>query len=168
MDTLLREFRRSDFPFLREMLYEGVFWRESENRPSFEEGLAYPEVSKALAGWGERDGDTAVIATLDDVSVGAAWYRFWTDDDSVIGYVDAGTPVLAIAVHRDHRHRGIGRKMVEWLIDRASSRSIRRISLSVSKDNVALELYRQQGFRVHADRGDAFTMVRSLNTSRNA
>jgi len=149
-------------PFLREMLYEGVFWRASDNKPSFEEGLAYPDVSKALADWGERDGDTAVVATINSIPVGAAWYRFWADDDSIIGYVDENTPILAIAVHRNYRTRGIGTQMIEWLIDRASKRSIQQISLSVSKDNYALHLYGQQGFREHADRGDALTMVREV------
>lgn len=149
-------------PFLREMLYEGVFWRASDNKPSFEEGLAYPDVGKALADWGERDGDTAVVATINSIPVGASWYRFWTDGDSINGYIDENTPVLAIAVHRDYRTRGIGTQMIEWLIDRASKHSIPRISLSVSKDNRALHLYREQGFHEHADRGDAFTMVREV------
>jgi ribosomal protein S18 acetylase RimI-like enzyme len=50
--------------------------------------------------------------------------------------------------------------MIAWLIDRASKHSIVQISLSVSKDNHALKLYRELGFREHVDRGDAFAMVR--------
>ena len=49
--------------------------------------------------------------------------------------------------------------MIAWLIDRASKQSIAQISLSVSKDNRALKLYRELGFQEHFDRGDAFTMV---------
>ncbi len=161
MNAHLRGSQPSDLPFLREMLYEGVFWRPSANKPSFEEGLAYPDVQKQLAGWGEREGDTAVIATIDSVPVGAAWYRFWTDADSVMGYIDEATPILALAVHRDHRRQGIGRQLIMWLFDHASEHSIPQISLSVSKDNVAIHLYRTIGFQEHADRGDAFTMVRS-------
>ena len=58
----LRKSKQSDIPFLREMLFEAVFWRASDNKPSLEEGLAYPEVSNALAGFGEREGDVAVVA----------------------------------------------------------------------------------------------------------
>jgi hypothetical protein len=39
---LLRVSQHSDVSFLREMLYEAVFWRASVNKPSFKEGLAYP------------------------------------------------------------------------------------------------------------------------------
>ena len=159
---LLREAQPSDLPFLREMLYEAVFWRASTNKPSFETGLAYPDVSKALAGWGARAGDLAVSATTGVAPFGAAWYRFWTDDHSLIGYIDATTPVLGIGVLRDHRQQGVGTRLIEWVIDYAARHAIPRISLSVSKDNYAIKLYRRQGFVEYADRGDAFTMVRHI------
>jgi len=162
MNFLLRKSQHADDPFLREMLYEAVFWRASVNKPSFEEGLAYPEVSKALADWGERDGDTAVVATINSIPVGTAWYRFWNDSNFDRGYVDENTPVLVIGVHSDYRHQGIGKKMIDWLIDNASKHTIQKISLSVSKDNFAINLYRQQGFLEYADNGDAFIMVRKI------
>ena len=149
-------------PFLREMLYEAVFWRDSVNKPSFEEGLAYPDVSNALADWGERDGDTAVVAAINSIPVGAAWYRFWTGSNFTRGYIDKNIPVLGIGVHSDYRHQGLGRKMVRWLIDHASKRSIQKISLSVSKDNYAINLYRQEGFVEYADNGNALLMVREI------
>jgi ribosomal protein S18 acetylase RimI-like enzyme len=162
MILLLRESQHTDLPFLREMLYEAVFWRATVNKPTFEEGLAYPEISKALADWGERDGDTAVVATINSIPVGASWYRFWTDDNFIIGYIDEATPILVIGVHCDYRHQGIGKQMIEWLTDHASKHAVQEISLSVSKDNYAINLYRQQGFQEYADKGDAFTMVRKI------
>jgi ribosomal protein S18 acetylase RimI-like enzyme len=75
--------------------------------------------------------------------------------------LDEASPVLAIAVHSDYRHQGIGEKMIEWLIDYASKHAIQKISLSVSKDNYALNLYKQQGFQEYADKGEAFIMVRT-------
>ncbi|NCF69873.1 MAG: GNAT family N-acetyltransferase [Chloroflexi bacterium] len=159
---LLRESQHTDLPFLREMLYEAVFWRATVNKPTFEEGLAYPEISKALADWGERDGDTAVVATINSIPVGASWYRFWTDDNFIIGYIDEATPILVIGVHCDYRHQGIGKQMIEWLTDHASKHAVQEISLSVSKDNYAINLYKQQGFQEYADKGDAFTMVRKI------
>jgi ribosomal protein S18 acetylase RimI-like enzyme len=162
MNILLRDSQHSDIPFLRKMLYEAVFWRATVNKPSFEEGLAYPEVSKSLADWGERDGDTAVVATSNSFPIGASWYRFWTDGNFINGYIDEITPVLVIAVQSDYRHQGIGKKMIEWLIDYASKHSIQKVSLGVSKDNYALNLYKQQGFLEYADKGDAFLMVRKI------
>lgn len=164
MPILLRKSQPAETPFLREMLYEAVFWRDGINKPSFEEGLAYPEVSKSLAGWGERDGDTAVVATLNSVPIGAAWYRFWTEEDYINGYIHEKIPVVVIGVHSDYRHQGVGTKMIKWLIDHASKQAIGKISLSVSKDNYAINLYRQQGFQEYTDKGDMLLMVRDIET----
>lgn len=159
----LRQAQHTDIPFLREMLYEAVFWRDNPDKPSFEEGLAYPEVSKILADWGERDGDTAVVATINSIHAGAAWFRFWSDDDPIRGYLDENTPVLVIGVHKDHRHQGIGTRLLGWLIDYAAQHAIPKISLMVSKDNYAINLYRQQGFREYADTEDSILMVRNIS-----
>lgn len=164
MNMRLRPSQHSDISFLQKMLYEAVFWRDSHNKPSFEEGLSYPEVRKSLADWGDRDGDSAVVATLDSFPVGAAWYRFWTDGNFIHGYIDEMTPVLVIAVQSDYRHQGIGGKMIEWLINTASKHSIQELSLGVSKDNYAFNLYKQQGFLEYDDKGDALIMVRKIKS----
>ena len=162
----LRESQPADLPFLTEMLYEAVFWRDPVNRPSFEDGMAYPEVSKSLADWGGRAGDTAVVALVHSKPVGAAWYRYWIDDNFIRGYVDPLTPVIVIGVHQDYRHQGIGTKMIQWLLEAASRASVPEVSLMVSKDNYAQNLYRQCGFLEYADRGDSWIMVREIQTSQ--
>lgn len=162
MKLNLRESQASDLPFLSEMLYEAVFWRPRADRPSLEDGLAYPEVAQSLADWGRRAGDTAVVAAVGSQPVGAAWYRFWTNDNHIRGYVDETTPVLVIGVQRGYRRHGIGKAMIEWLIARATVRGIPCISLAVSKDNYALRLYQQSGFIHHEDVGDSLLMVHPL------
>ncbi len=147
---------------MKEMLYEAVFWRPNPNKPSFEEGLAVPEVRNALVDWGERDGDIAVIALVDSIPAGAAWYRFYTDDNFIRGYIEETIPALAIAVHKDYRRQGIGEKMMNWLIDHASTQHIQQISLMVSKDNHAIHLYRKCGFLEYADKGDSVLMLRKI------
>jgi len=162
MNVLLRKSQDSDMPFLKEMLYEAVFWRPNPNKPSFEDGFSNPGVSNALVGWGERDGDIAVIALVDSIPAGAAWYRFYTDDNSIRGYINETIPAIAIAVHKNYRRQGIGEKMMAWLIDHASKHSIIEISLMVSKDNHAVNLYRKCGFLEYADKGDSILMLRKL------
>ncbi|MBT7072183.1 MAG: GNAT family N-acetyltransferase [Anaerolineae bacterium] len=162
MNLILRKSQPADLPFLKEILYEAVFWRANDNKPLFEEGLAFPDVAKALADWGKRAGDTAVIATLSGTPVGAAWYRYWTEDNYIRGYMDDNVPVLVIGVHRDHRHKGIGTTMIEWLLAHAKKNGILKMSLMVSKDNYALKLYEQQGFENHSETEDSFTMVRKI------
>ncbi|MBN1315329.1 MAG: GNAT family N-acetyltransferase, partial [Anaerolineales bacterium] len=143
MNIELIESQPSDMQFMKEMLYEAVYWRPNLNKPSIEEGLADPGVRNALDDWGERDGDTAVIALVDAKPAGAAWYRFYDDEKNIRGYLDETIPAIVIAVHGNYRRRGIGEKLIEWLIDHAKKENIRKISLMVSKDNVAIKLYRK-------------------------
>ena len=162
MKIVLRVAQDSDFPFLREMLYEAVFWRPNPDKPSLEEGLAYPDVSNALADWGGRDGDTAVVASHNSSPVGAAWYRYWTDDNFIRGFIDEITPVLVIGVQRDYRQQGIGTKLIAWLVDHAEKQGIQNISLMVSKDNHAMQLYRKSGFTQYADKDHSLVMIRKV------
>ena len=162
MNVHLRSSQPADLPFMKEILYEAVFWRIDDKRPSFEEGSAYPGVIKSLADWGERDGDKAVVATHNEKPVGAAWYRYWTENNYIRGYMDDNVPVLVIGIRQDHRHKGIGTKMIESLIDQAKKSGIQKMSLMVSKDNYAINLYKQQGFLEYSDDEDSFTMVREI------
>jgi ribosomal protein S18 acetylase RimI-like enzyme len=146
------------------MLYEAVYWRAIANatNPPFEEGLTAPGVRNDLVNWGEREGDIAVVAHVDSHRAGVAWYRFYTDDNPIRGYIDDTIPVLVIAVHRDYRRQGIGKRLIEWLIDHASTQNIQHISLMVSKDNPAMQLYRKCGFHEYAESGDSVLMLRNI------
>ena len=164
MAFLLRVATRDDLPFLREMLYEAVYWRSiaQKNNPPFDEGLAAPGVGNALDDWGEREGDTAIIAVLDSIPVGAAWYRFYSTSNAIRGYIDEITPVLVLAIAREHRRSGIGTRLLAGLIERASERGINRLSLMVSNDNHAYGLYKKLGFRVYANEESSCLMVRQM------
>ena len=162
MNIILTKAQDKDLSFLKEILYEAVFWRIDDKRPSFEEGGTYPGVVKSLADWGERDGDTAVVAAINEVPIGAAWYRYWTEDNYIRGYMDDNVPVLVIGVHQDYRHKGIGTMMIKWLTEQAREGGIQKMSLMVSMDNYAINLYRQQGFQKYSEDEDSFTMLREI------
>jgi ribosomal-protein-alanine N-acetyltransferase len=56
--------------------------------------------------------------------------------------------VQTIAVARDAQGRGIGRQLLQALLDEAARRRQRRVVLEVSADNArAIELYERFGFR---------------------
>ena len=159
MNIALRKYQSRDLPFLKKMLYEAVYWRGGPDTPSFEESLALPGMKKALNGMGSRSGDAALIACLDEKTpVGAAWYRYWKEEDALRGYISDDIPVLAIAVGEPFRNRGIGAMLIDGLIDLARDRSVPRISLCASKDNYALKLYRAKGFTEYEDLGHSFNM----------
>ena len=156
-EVTIRPAAEADLTFLRQMLYEAAYWKGAP-RPDLEGGLAYPVLSKLLAGWG-RAGDRAVVAEAAEEPVGAAWLRFWSDVDHSFGYVAPEVPEIGIGVAAAYRQRGIGRLLMTRLLGEAARAGTLRVSLSVERDNPALHLYDSLGFETVGELGSACTMV---------
>ncbi|MCC6875200.1 MAG: GNAT family N-acetyltransferase [Sandaracinaceae bacterium] len=63
--------------------------------------------------------------------------------------------LLALGVHPEHQRRGVGRALMEALIERARSIGLRRLELNVRADNDrARALYRSLGFEEEGRRRD--------------
>ena len=157
----IRTATRDDLPFLEEMLFEAFFWNPTTPRPPADEFLARPEIQALLAGWG-CPGDRAVIAQQGETPIGAAWYRFWSDEDYTYGFVDVETPELGIGVHASHRSRGVGRALMRALIEAARDDGVRRLSLSVDPSNFARRLYESEGFVKVGESGTSWTFLLRL------
>ncbi len=155
-------FSNQDIQFIIKMHYEAVFWRDRTKRPSFEDSLQLDEIQSAIKELGQRRGDLAVVARKDQAYLGAAWVRYWTDQEHIRGFIDPTIPVLVIGIAEDHRGQGIGEQVLNQLILELRQEGIRNMSLCVSKDNYALRLYKNCGFLVHEDIGDSFLMVRDI------
>jgi ribosomal-protein-alanine N-acetyltransferase len=109
--------------------------------------------------------------------------RVWVaaEEDRVVGFgiqwFIAGESQLAnIAFRSDCRGRGLGRKMMEHLLEEAQREGMEKMTLEVRVDNLsALELYRRLGFvetsrraRFYEDQADAVLMEKKLERgSRN-
>ena len=61
-----------------------------------------------------------------------------------------------MAVHPDHRRRGVGRRLVEEILEYANGLGLRRLWLSVHEDNyAAIRLYKRMGFEVEGTEREA-------------
>ena len=81
-----------------------------------------------------------LIAVQDDVPVGLAWGR--QDDDAA----DVAR-VYQVWVTPDARGLGVGRQLLQAIIDWARSRGVRRLELGVTPSHpAAVRLYRSAGF----------------------
>ena len=102
-------------------------------------------------------------------------------DGKPIGYViywelPGEVDIHNVAVHPQHRRQGVARAMLGDIIERATKRGFRRVTLEVRRSNdPAQTLYRSLGFeicglrkRYYSDNGeDAWVMERKLAPSRN-
>ncbi|MBP7691158.1 MAG: GNAT family N-acetyltransferase [Anaerolineales bacterium] len=156
---LIRPLTAQDGVLVRKFLYQAL--HIPAGQPPFPaEIVDQPELRRYSDGWG-RPGDSGVVAQLGGLAVGVAWLRLWTPDEPGYGYVDAATPELSIAVLPDYRGRGIGRQLLDRLLDQAQGRWP-AVSLSVDRDNPAGRLYARLGFAVVAESGASQIMVKSL------
>jgi GNAT superfamily N-acetyltransferase len=144
----IRELTAEDLPFLRQMLCAALFWSPRRRRLRWLGPLVLRLRIVAIyhRGWG-RAGDTGFVAEEDGQRRGAVWYRFFTEEEHGDGYVDPETPELAIAVVEGYRGRGLGRRLMEAIHERALRDGVGRIALSVDAGNPARRLYARLGYR---------------------
>lgn len=126
---------------LPEFLYEVIFQPEEGKRLP-RTVIRQPELWRYIEGFGGRPGDCGMAAVIDGTVVGAAWSRPMRG----YGYVDDGTPELAVALYPGYRGRGIGGRLLRALFAELRDRGFRSVSLSVQHANPAYALYRRLGF----------------------
>jgi ribosomal protein S18 acetylase RimI-like enzyme len=158
----IRETVAGDCDFLKQMLSEAFFWDPGIPRPSFAAFSSDPEFRKLLEGWGSRPGDEGLIAEEEGVAVGAAWFRLWSVEVHSYGFVRSDVPEVAMAVKEGCRSRGVGRALLEGLIQAACAAGYPALSLSVSPKNRALKLYTRLGFRRVGESGTSWTLMLPL------
>lgn len=151
----------ADAYFLKKMLYEAATWNPDWPREQVIEALADPLLERFHRDWG-RAGDTGVIAELDGVPVGAAWFRLFSAAEPGHGFVDEQTPELGIAVEPLHRRKGIGETLLRALISEARQQGFHALSLSVAPHNRSRMMYERTGFEKVGEEGDSWTMLLRL------
>lgn len=142
----IRAAQASDGDFLLEMLVVAADWRPGSRRLTVADVLAEPSLAHYVVGW-PRAGDFGDVAEAGrGTPIGAAWCRLFPTDDPGYGFVAADVPEVSIGVVERARGAGVGRRLMERLVESAGERGVARLSLSVEVDNHARELYARLGF----------------------
>lgn len=157
----IRPTSKEDDEFLKTMMYEAARWNPDWPREPMEEVLDEPMLRRYHEGWG-RPGDGGVIAELEGVPVGAAWYRLFTRAEPGYGFVDDKTPEVSIAVAPLHRRKGIGGTVLRAAMVQAREEGFQTLSLSVAVHNRSRMMYQRVGFEKVGEDGDSWTMLANL------
>jgi ribosomal-protein-alanine N-acetyltransferase len=163
--------------------------REKSGEESTTYGFAPPDPSVRLRPL--RLADLDQVMKIERASFSSPWsYRFFMEElkapcahsllaeveEHVVGYIvywilPHEVDVHNVAVERSYRRRGIGRLLLQSVIDEAEHDSLERVTLEVRKSNQPAQLlYERLGFTTrgirkgyYSDNGeDAFIMVLDL------
>ena len=161
MPITLRDAQVDDIEHIRWALFTALAWKPEGELLVREVTIEHPEIVRYHRDWGRR-GDSGVIACVEEEVAGVAYYRTFSEEDRGYGYVDAGTPEMAVAVALERRGQGIGSLLLMDLADKARLEGFARLSLSVSAENPARRLYERLGYREISRDGRAVRMVLDL------
>lgn len=157
MDYEIRPLRAEEADLLSDFLYEAIFVPEGAAAPP-RSIVEQPELQVYIAGFGTLKDDAALAAEVGGKAVGVIWARIMDD----YGYVDDGTPSLAMALYPEYRGLGMGTALMREMLTALAEKGYRQVSLSVQKENYAVGMYRKAGFEVIRDNGDEYIMLRRL------
>lgn len=156
----IREIQPSEIKFLEEMLYEAIYIREGLE-PLPRSVIYKPEIHKYIKDWG-RPFDIALAGLMNNFLVGAVWGRVFKSTDKSYGFIDEETPEISIAVINEYRNKGMGTILIKDISKAYKKIGIKTLSLSVDKENKAVNLYLRTGFEITAENGTAWTMRKTL------
>jgi GNAT superfamily N-acetyltransferase len=111
-----------------------------------EDSVAAVKENPQLANYVAGTTDIFGFLALDDQEkpVGAAWVKSWTYQDYGYAFIDPAIPELAISVLAEYRGQGIGRLLLETLLEGAKFPGI--VLTCRDYNEKALKLYRNCGF----------------------
>ena len=98
------------------------------------------------------------MAETDGKIVGAVWVRIMND----YGHIDDETPSFAISLYKDYRGKGIGTKMMQKMLLILKQEGYKKASLAVQKENYALKMYKNTGFKIVDENQEEYIMVCDL------
>lgn len=159
MDCVIRNMEKEEYSLLSDFLYEAIYIPAGTAAPP-KSVIACPELQVYIADFGNSKHDKALIAEVDGNIVGAVWARIMND----YGHIDVDTPSLAMSVLKAYRGMGIGTLLLTQMLLAEKAAGYAKISLSVQKDNYAVELYRKAGFTTIKETPEEYIMVADLNS----
>ena len=109
-----------------------------------------PEIFIYIKDFGKQAGDLGVVAEQNGQIIGAAWTRIIP----AFGHVSNEIPELAISILPEFRGYGIGTKLMRKLFVTLRDNGYQRTSLSVQKDNPAVNFYKHLGYEITNEKVD--------------
>ena len=152
--------KKREYSLLENFLYEAIFQKDETNLLP-KTIINNPALQVYIKDFGKMKDDYCLCAEVNKKIVGAVWVR------NITGYgnIDNETPEFAISLYKDYRGQGIGTEMMKCMLELLRSKGYRKASLAVQKDNYAIRMYKQVGFKIIDENEEEYIM--EFNFIRN-
>lgn len=157
MNYVIREMKESEYPLLKDFLYEAIYIPEGEEAPP-KSIINSPELQVYVEQFGKGSADHALAAEVDGKIVGAVWVRIMND----YGHIDENAPSFAISLYEQYRGFGLGTALMKEMIVLLNEQGYKQASLAVQKENYALKMYLQAGFQIVDENEEEYIMIKDL------
>ena len=154
MDYTIREIRETEYPLLKDFLYEAIFVPKGVESPP-KSIVNIPELQVYIENFGTQAHDKALVAEMGNKVIGVVWVRIMND----YGHIDNQTPSFAISLYKEYRGHGIGTKMMKEMLNGLKTCGYKQASLAVQKANYAVRMYYDVGFEIIDENEEEYIMV---------
>lgn len=90
----------------------------------------------------------------------------WAENQQVgflhIGIKENDGYLFSMQVMSKFRGLGLGKKMLDWIVDEFQNRNVNIIRLNVFKENKAVNLYKREGWEIEKNELNKITMTKKL------
>ena len=145
MNYIIRKMYKNEYYLLKDFLYEAIF-QPTENKVS-KDIANHPSLKIYFENFGDLKDDYSFCALIDEKIIGAVWVR----NINGFGKIDNSTPELSISLYEEYRNLGIGTSLIKRILEFLKTKNYKQVSLSVQKENSALNLYLRLGFKIILD-----------------
>lgn len=158
---IIREIRKEEYPLLKDMLYEAIF-QPKDAKPLPRDIIQIPEISVYIDNFGNQEDDYCLVADLNSEIIGAVWVRLLAGKIKGYGNIDDKTPEFAISLFKEYRTLGYGTLLMNKMIEYLKKKKYTQASLSVDKNNYAIQMYLKLGFDVIRENDHDYIMLIKL------
>jgi len=159
---MIREIRQNEIEKLEDMLYESIYQSDEQN-PIPRSVLDIPKVRVYIKDFGKLKDDYCLVAESNGEIIGAVWVRILSEEVKGFGNIDDKTPEFAISLFKEYRNLGIGKELMQKMIDYLQKNGYKQASLSVQKENYAVKLYKKLGFEIIDENDEDYIMLYRIN-----
>lgn len=154
----IRPIKEIELPILEDILYEAVF--QANKTEVLPRNIIHnPEIWVYIDKFGEKPDDYCLVAEINNKIVGAVWIRVLYNSIKGYGNIDNQTPEFGIALFDKYRKQGIGTKLMHAMLDYMKEKGYKQASLSVDKNNYAVQMYQAIGFKIIEERDHDYLML---------